>query len=215
MLERPFSFAFTFLALFALAFAFMWELNALPNAETGIGATHTIAFNLGGGSSSEGTTGSIAQTDPGTSKEYPLRVVAKDIGLDVKVVNPATTSVSELDSALEQGAVRYPTSAMLNQEGTMLIFGHSSYLPVVYHQYYKTFDGIQNLKAGEIVSIYSNETEYRYSVTSVTLANAEQDVIELPQSGKHLVLVTCDSFATKSTRYVVRADFVGAYTASQ
>jgi len=215
MLERPFSFAFTFLALFALAFAFMWELNALPNAETGIGTMPTVAFNLGGGSVGEGSTGAIAQSNPGTTKEYPTRVVASDIGLDVKVVNPATTSVSELNSALENGAVRYPTSAMLNQDGTMLLFGHSSYLPVVYHQYYKTFDGIQNLKAGQIVSVFSNGTEYRYRVTSVTLANAEQDVIELPQSGKHLVLVTCDSFATKSTRYVVRADYDGAYTANQ
>jgi LPXTG-site transpeptidase (sortase) family protein len=219
MLERPFSFAFTFLALFALVFAFMWETNALPNVESGWGiSTHTALLGGNGSYTSSnsnnnqsGTANSISTSNPA----YPTRVVASSIGLDVKVVNPATTSVSALDSALESGAVRYPTSALLGQDGTVLLFGHSSYLPVVYHQYYKTFDGIQNLKAGQTVSVFADGTEYRYAVSGVTLANAEQDVIQLPQSGKHLILVTCDSFATKSTRYVVRADFVGAYEASR
>lgn len=201
MLERPFSFAVTFLALFALCFAFLGITDTLPDATTG--TTPAVAVV------DQNSTATVDTSSP----EAPVRVVAKDIGLDVAVTNPATTSVDLLDKALEDGAVRYPTSALLGQEGTVLLFGHSSYLPVVYHQYYKTFNGIQNLKEGETVSVYSAGVEYRYSVTGVRLANAEQDVIELPQSGKHLILVTCDSFATKSTRYIVNADFVGAYTA--
>lgn len=197
MLERPVSFALTFLALFALVFAFMWAVDALPDAASGADPAITVLEQPAVSDSS--------------AIEQPVRVVAKSIGLDATVVNPATTSVSVLDDALEDGAVRYPTSALLGQEGTVLLFGHSSYLPIVYHQYYKTFNGIQNLKAGQTVSVYSQGTEYRYSVVDVHLANADQDVIQLPQSGKHLILVTCDSFATKSTRYVVTADFVGAF----
>lgn len=206
MTARPFSFAFTFLALFALAFAFMWSVNALPNMQTGF-------LPVSNAAPQDVQSAPAAQPGapaPSGALEYPTRVVAKSIGLDVKVVNPATTSVAVLDSALEDGSVRYPTSALLGAEGTVLLFGHSSYLPIVYHQYYKTFNGIQNLKEGDTVSVYAGDTEYRYRVASVALANAEQDVIELPQSGKHLVLVTCDSFATKSTRYIVRADYVGS-----
>jgi LPXTG-site transpeptidase (sortase) family protein len=195
-MDRPGIFAATFVALFALSFAFLWAVNALPNMETG--------FRTSSPSGSAGQT--LAPQGPAS---YPTRVVATSIGLDAAVVNPQSTDVDVLDKALEQGAVRYPTSALLGQDGTVLIFGHSSYLPVVYHQYYKTFDGIQNLKKGAIVSVFAGNAEYRYSVTSVTLANAEQDVVELPQTGTHLVLVTCDSFATKSTRYVVKADLVG------
>ena len=98
------------------------------------------------------------------------------------------------------------------QEGTVLLFGHSSYLPIVHNQSYKAFDGIQNLKTGDIISVFSNNHEYRYSVVGVKLADASQDVIELPQTGKHLTLVTCDSFASKSNRFVVTADLVGTYT---
>lgn len=198
MTARPFSFAATFLALFALTFTFMYVTDSLPETQSAQ-------------RSSEHAPALSAQNQ--TSVEEPARVVAKDVGLDAEVVNPTTTNVEILDRALEDGAVRYPTSALLNEEGTMLLFGHSSYLPIVYHDYYKTFNGIQNLKAGQIVSVYSGAAEYRYEVTGVRLANAEEDVVELPQSGKHLILVTCDSFASKSSRYVVTADFVGAYQA--
>lgn len=200
MLQRPLSFAGTFLALFVLVFAFMAMTDTLPDTS----ASQNSSQKVPGSASPQPDF--VAQ-----NPETPVRVVAKNIGLDVTVVNPATTSVELLDEALKQGAVRYPTSAPLNIDGTMLLFGHSSYLPIVYKLYYKTFNGIQNLKTGQTVSVYSGTAEYRYSVTGVRVANANEDVVELPQSGKHLVLVTCDSFATKSTRYVVNADFVGVY----
>jgi LPXTG-site transpeptidase (sortase) family protein len=71
---------------------------------------------------------------------------------------------------------------------------------------------IQNLKKGETVSVYSGTTEYRYAVTGVRIADATEDVVELPATGKHLVLVTCDSFSKKTNRFVVTADLVGTYS---
>ncbi len=147
--------------------------------------------------------------------ENPVRVVAKDIGLDTAVVNPVSTDADVLDEALTHGALRYPTSNQLGINGTVVLFGHSSYLPVVYHQYYKTFDGIQDLKRGAVVSVYSGTTEYRFTVTGVRVADANDDVVELPQDGMHLTLVTCNSFADKSKRFVVTADYSGAYEVGQ
>ncbi len=207
MAQRRFSFALTFLALFALTFAFLGFADALPNAVTRDPSQEVLGSPVSG-------------QDPrgpdylAQNPESPIRVVAKTVGLDATVGNPDTTDVAALDKALEDGAVRYPTSALLNVDGTVLLFGHSSYLPVVYHQYYKTFNGIQKLKTGETISVYSGTAEYRYSVTGVRVANAEEENIELPASGKHLVLVTCDSFASKSSRYVVHADFVGVFAAN-
>ena len=109
------------------------------------------------------------------------------------------------------GAVRYPTSAMLGVNGTVLLFGHSSYLPVVYNRAYKAFNKIQDLKTGEVISVYSGAKEYRYKVVGVRLADATDDVIELPADGKYLTLVTCDSFGRKTSRFVVTASFAGAY----
>ena len=189
-------FAITFVALFALTYAFMAAVDALPEP---------ITQNANGGTSD------VPWTSDVQTAEMPVRVIAKTIGLDNTVLNPESTEVAELDAALLKGTVRYPTSALLGVDGTMLIFGHSSYLPIVRNKNYKAFNGIQKLKAGDTVSIYSSTREYRYSVVGVRLANADEDVVELPANGKYLALLTCDSFGTKSDRFVVTADFVGAY----
>jgi LPXTG-site transpeptidase (sortase) family protein len=84
-------------------------------------------------------------------------------------------------------------------------------LPVIVNPAYKAFRGIQTLPKGAIISVYSGTKEYRYSVTNVRVANASEDVVELRSDGKYLTLVTCDSFTSKSSRFVVEAKFVGAY----
>mgnify|MGYP001566130658 FL=1 len=197
MAKQSTAFAVTFVALFALAFVFLAAVDALPEPlknQNPIG------------------TQDVPKIPDVQTLELPVRIVAKSIGLDKTVANPDATDVAALDAALLGGTVRYPTSAKLGEEGTVLIFGHSSYLPIVRNQNYKAFNGIQKLKAGETVSVYSDTTEYRYTVTGVRLANATEDVIELPATGKFLTLVTCDSFGTKSDRFVVTAELQGSYT---
>ncbi len=201
--EHPSAFALAFAVIFLILFGALYLLGATPDASTSVGST------LAAQSSGTSTPTNL------NSPEVPVRVVARDISLDVAVTNPATTDVDTLNEALTLGAVRYPSSALLGVDGTVLIFGHSSYLPVVYHQYYKTFDGIQNLKEGEMVSVYSSDTEYRYAVVGVKVVDANEDIINLPSDAMHLTLVTCDSFALKTNRFVVEADFVGAYALVQ
>ncbi len=198
--HRPWAFAVAFLVLFGITVVFLSAVGATPDPikETAETTTHT--------------TNTQAQV---SNPENPVRVVATSIGLDTTVVNPTSTDPDVLDKSLESGAMHYPTSAPLGVNGNVVLFGHSSYLPVVYHQYYKTFDGIQTLKTGATVSVFSGTTEYRYSVTGVKVASATSDVIELPTDSKHLTLVTCDSFSSKTNRFVVTADFVGAYALSQ
>ena len=143
--------------------------------------------------------------------ELPTKVVVPSIGLSAKVANPATTNVDALDQYLLSGAARYPTSATLDQNGTVVLFGHSSYLPVVINQAYKTFDGIQKLKAGDEITVYSATHAYTYAVTTVQQENTTTGYgIPLASTGHTLVLATCDSFATKSDRFVVTATLVGS-----
>ena len=192
VLGRSSAFAIVFVLMFGLTFAFLAAVGATPDAPS----TKPIQTQV------------VATS---TAPEQPVRITAAAIGLDTVVANPASTDIEVLDKDLLKGAVRYPTSALLGQEGTMIIFGHSSYLPIVHNQAYKTFDGIQDLKTGAVVSLYSGSLEYRYAVTSVRVADATTDAIEMVKTGKHLVLVTCDSFASKSNRFVVTLDLVGTY----
>lgn len=194
ILERQGSFSFAFLSVFLLTFIFLASVDALPEPKTkGVAALPAP------------TAKPAVQEAPAA----PTRVVAKSVGVDATVANPTSTDIAALDHVLLGGAARYPTSAMLGQEGTVLLFGHSSSLPVVRNPAYKTFNGIQNLQKGEIISVFAGDKEYRYAVTGVRVADANEDVIELTQSGKHLTLVTCNnSFATKTKRYVVTAELV-------
>lgn len=143
--------------------------------------------------------------------EAPTRIVFPSLEREVRVVNPTSTNVAILDAALQSGAVRYPTSAKLGEEGNVVIFGHSSYLPVVHNGSYKAFNGIQDLMKGERIRVEGDGHAYVYAVEKVYTANAGADAIPLTSTGRTLTLVTCDSFASKEDRFVVVATLVESY----
>jgi LPXTG-site transpeptidase (sortase) family protein len=183
-----------------------------------LSVTTADASSTNGGSGA--SSASNASNDSGVSApstgalnmdgELPTKVVIPEIGVNTTVANPATTDVNTLDNYLSYGAARYPTSATLDQQGNVIIFGHSSYLPVVINKHYKTFDGIQNLAVGDQITVYSTEHVFTYSVTNVQEQNANDGSIALTTTGHTLTLATCDSFATKSDRFVVTATLVSS-----
>lgn len=197
--KHPISFGVWFMVIFTLTFMVLAAADVLPEP---------IQDN-----SASQNNGSELLERPAVVKnpELPVRIAAPAVGVQATVSNPQTTDLATLDTALLSGAVRYPTTAKLGAEGTMIIFGHSSRIPVVKNQNYKAFNNIQNLKKGEIISVYSATREYRYRVTGVRVANANEDVVQLVTTGKHLVLVTCDSFTSKASRFVVTAELAGTY----
>jgi LPXTG-site transpeptidase (sortase) family protein len=140
--------------------------------------------------------------------ELPSHIEIPAIGRVAIVSNPTSTVIADLDKELLKGAVRYPTSAKLGEEGNVILFGHSSYLPIVGNEAYKTFNGIQKLVAGDEVRVSSEGRVYIYRVRNVLRKSAEDDGIPLAVTGKVLTLSTCDSFGKKSDRFVVTADFV-------
>lgn len=185
-------FAFWFVVIFFLSYAFLAAVDALPEP-------------LSDEPRQEGEA-----VEPSVA-EAPVRVVAQAIGMDNTVLNPQSEEIALLDEALLQGTIRHPASALLGADGTVALFGHSSYLPIVRNSNYKAFNGIQKLHEGDTVSVYSQTTEYRYAVTNVYEADASDAVVPLRSDGRYLVLITCDSFGKKSNRFIVEATFVGAY----
>jgi LPXTG-site transpeptidase (sortase) family protein len=201
--SRKWSFSGLFLLLFLLMYLLLAGLDLLPEAP--LRAT-TVNASL--------TT--VSSTTPSaevsvTSAEAPVKVEAKAIGLSATIANPSSTKIDILDSSLLKGAVRYPTSAQLNEEGNVVLFGHSSYLPLVKNPAYKTFNDIQKLKEGDTIIVYSSSAAYTYVVREVVKEVASEGAIPLDVHGKVLTLSTCNSFATKNDRFVVTADFVESH----
>jgi len=144
--------------------------------------------------------------------EQPTKIEIPAINLSATVSNPTSTVISTLDEELLKGAVRYPTSALLGETGNVVLFGHSSYLPVVINQSYKAFNDIQKLTAGDTVIVYSLGTAYTYAVRTVEKESTNTAGIPLKVDGRVLTLSTCDSFGTKTDRFVVTADFVESHS---
>lgn len=160
----------------------------------------------------EGASGAVEKAGTGVPAEFPLKITIPVLNLETIVSNPTSASPAVLDSALLKGAVRYPTSGLLGDEGSnVVIFAHSSYLPIVRNQAYKAFDGIQKLSQGEKIYVSGKDRVYVYVVESVHQADAGKAGIPLSVEGNKLTLITCDSFSSKSGRFVVLATFVESY----
>jgi len=150
-------------------------------------------------------------TPAATPTAYPDRIVIPSIDLDLPVQNIDSRDTDVLDEALNSGPVRYVDSAKLGERGNMLVFAHSSHLPIVHNKMFQAFNRISELKPGDGIQIKGEDGKtYVYSVTSVRKTDANDTVINLsPTQGTKLTLSTCDTLTSKSSRFVVEADFVG------
>lgn len=199
VLRNKWSFLAAFLVVFFVTYATLATLDLLPEAPETVASEDVVKPD------------ELAAAAIMANPENPVRVSIPAIDLDVSIKNPTSTNVAVLDEALLTGAVRYPASAKLGEEGNTILFGHSSYLPVVNNQAFKAFNEIQHLKKGDTITVYGSEMAYVYSVTSVTEADANEDAIPLTKTGHTLTLATCDSFGKKSDRFIVVAQLVETY----
>ncbi|KND51065.1 MAG: hypothetical protein AB202_01480 [Parcubacteria bacterium C7867-007] len=189
---KKWSFLVSFALVFLTSYSTLVALDLVPEAPV------KVATSL---------TASAVQAVT-TKPELPTKIEIPSIKLSVTVSNPESTDVAVLDRELLKGTVRYPTSSKLGEAGNVIIFGHSSYLPIVNNPAFKAFDGIQDLKPGDRITVTGSDHVYVYAVESVVKADAESDSIPLIVTGSKLTLATCDSFGTKSARFVVTANLV-------
>lgn len=196
---KKFTFLGVYLVVFFVGLVMLQELGVAPHqlAE----ARNRSIENLPTGSA-------IASVPQAAVGQYPKRIEIPKVGIEASVENPESTDISVLDEALLSGTVRYPTSATLGSEGNVVIFGHSSHLPVVHNQAFKAFNDIEKLEVGDPIIVYGEKHRYIYAVEKVEEADAETDLIPLDVTGSKLTLSTCDTFRAKSARFVVTASLV-------
>ena len=148
---------------------------------------------------------------PEAQGQLPYRLVASSINLDTEVIRPASSNYTLLNNGLAKGPVYYPGSGLAGR-GNMFIFGHSTSFQYVNNRAYQVFNNIKNLKAGDEIKVYGEDTVYIYKVRNVKLVNATEELVEFSNDKTMLTLSTCNSFGQKSDRYVAEADFVTSHT---
>lgn len=203
--EAKWKFLPVFFVVFFLSLAVLSLFGAIPESfiDDSADSTGTIV--------TEGSTGTSAMPTSSVIARNPVRLVISKVGIDTPILNPDSREISVLDEALKSGVVRYPGTGKLDEDGTMFLFGHSSYLPVVYNEAYQSLNYLQKLEKGDLINVESDTKVYLYRVSSVVKENATDAKVDLTRKDRHLVIATCDSFGKKADRYVVDAEYVGSY----
>ncbi len=150
----------------------------------------------------------VANPTSASTSGLPTRLVISKIGIDTPIMHPTKTDIASLDAALLSGAALYPGSALPSTEGSVLIFGHQSYLPVVRNKAFKALNDVQKLVAGDTAVVFVGDTQYTYRVRTVTLTTVATGEIPLETAGHTLTLVTCNSLGSKEERYIIKADLI-------
>lgn len=133
------------------------------------------------------------------------------IKLAVPVRSPSTQDDKVLEGELQQGPVHYPGSGLLGSHQNILIFGHSSGLPVVRNQNYKVFNRLKELRAGDEIELEGANTAFLYVVDSVEKVLAGNESVDIGKREGKLILSTCNVWGAKEERFVVTAHFVKSY----
>ncbi len=201
--EQKGKFFLAFFVMCTLSYGVLFAIDFIPeapeeNGEEVVSADTPVEV---------ATTTVVAEVEKEVSR-YPSRIAIAKLGTDVQVLNPQSSAIADLDQALLEGVVRHPDSADFKDTGTVVLFGHSSYLPQVNNKNFQAFNGLQKLEKEDEIRVFSDNTEYVYAVTKVYKAKASDASVDLKKGEETLVLVTCNSFGSKDDRFVVEAELL-------
>lgn len=212
ILLRKTAFVAVFFGVFLFSYAILFALDWLPELVNEKNTEEVVSVTETGIEEAPLLPAVVEEVKKPTfvpsTPDLPLTMKFVALDKEVTVLNPTSRSVADLDAALLEGVVRHPDSAALNQDGTVFILGHSSYLPAVKNKNFQAFNGIQNLKWGDEITIESLETVYTYKVEKVYRAKAQDVTVPIAGDEKRLVLATCNSFGSTDDRYIVEAILV-------
>jgi len=186
------------------------KINVIPELFTDIDFNLESRYNLSSIlislDDNEENNNEIITTIPNTSEEKPVKIIISKIDVNSNVANPTSKNITTLNDALKLGAVRYPDSGLLDGNKNIFIFGHSTSLTTE-TSYYKTFNNLEKLVVGDEVILQSANNEYTYKVTSVSITNTEEGLVEF-SNNKELILSTCNTLGQKEERIIVQANFI-------
>lgn len=134
------------------------------------------------------------------------KVIIPKINVDVPVVyNIQSNSEKDIQNALNDGVVHYPTTALPGQKGNVVIVGHSSNNLFNPGKYKYAFVMLNKLQAGDTFMLNYSGQRYVYKVYQTQIVKPSDTWVLDPQPGKDSIatLITCDPPGTNINRMVV------------
>jgi LPXTG-site transpeptidase (sortase) family protein len=123
----------------------------------------------------------------------PNSIEISKIGISAPLITDKNLSDSEVYKALDNGVVYYPDSALPGETGQTIILGHSAPANWPKIKYDWVFSNINNLQAGDEISVYFNNEKFEYSVTRKIFLERGEEIPKdgLANSKNVLILISC------------------------
>jgi LPXTG-site transpeptidase (sortase) family protein len=128
------------------------------------------------------------------------------IGVTAPIVYDPSLSATSQNDALMHGVVHYAGTADPGQNGTVVLFGHSSEDPNIQGSYKFIFVLLDKLKAGDKFSMTYNGNKYDYQVTSNTIVPPTSMSVLDQTKTKTAVILTCWPVGLNTDRTVIKAN---------
>lgn len=194
------------LVIFAASYGLLLAANLTPTEVKEMNAVVLALFEK-----KENTAGpitAIADWSATAMDKQPIRLVIEKIAVNAPVENPQSRDIAVLDAALLKGVVHYPGSGSLESKTNMFLFGHSTNWTNVQNRAFKSLNRLNELRLGDEIKLFSDEKEYIYKVTTVSLVDENEALVKFETGKRKLTLSTCDTFGKRTNRFVVTADFL-------
>lgn len=142
------------------------------------------------------------------------RIIIPRINKNVPVVTISSEALinrdwgkleQQIQEALRDGVVHYPSTAFPDEEGNMVITGHSSYFAWDPGRFKDVFALLHDVQVGDKIYIYHDQNRYDYEVYETKVVLPTQVDVLTQEGGNRLTLITCTPVGTNLKRLVVLA----------
>lgn len=130
--------------------------------------------------------------NPTSEPEFAIRIVIPSIGVDAPVV------LGVESEQLKKGVGQVPGSANPGQGGNLVLSAHND----IYGELFRYLD---QLKAGDQFTVYTNIRAYTYNVTGWELVEPTRVEVLNPTPNATATLISCYPYLVDTMRIIVRA----------
>jgi len=198
-------------AAFVVALSLIWggvNLGAIQRANsTGLPADVVLAED---GSNSQQITRVVATPTPTPTPEIPTipaeSISYATVGISAPVRWNTPIEEKEVLTQLQSGVAHIKGTALPGQDGTTVIFGHSSSLPWLPGNYKDVFASLHSTTVGDTIELNLNDKMFRYRVTKKFEVKPTEISMLNATPGVHLLLITCTPIGTALRRLVIEAE---------
>ncbi len=148
---------------------------------------------------------------PDIKSETIVKAKVDSYRLSIPKLGIDNAQVSTRDYDLDNHLIQYFGTAIPGEDGTAVIFGHSTIPSWFNPKNYKTiFAKLHTIKVGDEIDAAVSGTIYKYKIFSIVITSPEDTgILSQNYDNSYITLVTCTPPGTIWKRLIVRAALVG------